>query len=174
MGHKPNTPRKKKPRKRPATPTETNPLIQQHKTPEGRAKYRLMLLTRRKGGRPLGVPDGYTAKTIKPIVDKAKRDAKKVVSIMTKETPMEDPRAAEALETAVEIMRTPIHNRDRLQAAKIILDFTKIKPVAKSEVTIGNAEAFLTSLLDGDEEEDGEQEDVNKECPCGNEKCTCD
>ena len=64
-------------------------------------------------------------------MDKAKRDAKKAVSIMTKETPIEDPRAAEALETAVEIMRTPVHNRDRLQAAKIILDFTKIKPVAK-------------------------------------------
>lgn len=79
---------------------------------------------------------------------------------MTKETPIEDPRAAEALETAVEIMRTPVHNRDRLQAAKIILDFTKIKPVAKSEVTIGNAEAFLTSLLD---DEDGEQEDVSSE-----------
>jgi len=78
---------------------------------------------------------------------------------MTKETPIEDPRAAEALETAVEIMRTPVHNRDRLQAAKIILDFTKIKPVAKSEVTIGNAEAFLTSLLD---DEDGEQEDVSE------------
>jgi hypothetical protein len=105
------------------------------------------------------VPDGHTLKTIKPIVDKAKRDAKKAVSIMTKETPIEDPRAAEALETAVEIMRTPVHNRDRLQAAKIILDFTKIKPVAKSEVTIGNAEAFLTSLLD---DEDGEQEDVSE------------
>jgi hypothetical protein len=159
MGHKPNVPRKKRV-KGPLRNPETNAVVQQHKTPEGRAKYRLMLLTRKKGGRPLGVPDGHTVKTIKPIVDKAKRDAKKAVSIMTKETPIEDPRAAEALETAVEIMRTPVHNRDRLQAAKIILDFTKIKPVAKSEVTIGNAEAFLTSLLD---DEDGEQEDVSSE-----------
>ena len=81
-------------------------------------------------------------------MDQAKADAKKVVEIMKKQYDIEDPRAEEALETAVEIMRTPVHNRDRLQAAKLILDFTKVKPVAKSEVVIGNAEAFLSSLLD--------------------------
>lgn len=106
-----------------------------------------------KGGRPLGVPDGHSKETIKPIVEKAQKEAKKVVSIMKKEYDIEDPRAEEALETAVEIMRTPVHNRDRLQAAKLILDFTKVKPVAKSEVTIGKAEEFLSSLLDGGDEE---------------------
>ena len=72
---------------------------------------------------------------------------------MKQDYEINDPRAEEALETAVEIMRTPVHNRDRLQAAKLILDFTKVKPVAKSEVTLNNAEAFLSSLLD----DDGEQ-----------------
>jgi hypothetical protein len=36
----------------------------------------------------------------------------------------------------------------------LILDFTKVKPVAKSEITVGKAEEFLSSLLDtsdGDE-----------------------
>ena len=104
-----------------------------------------------KGGRPLNVPDGYSKETIKPIVDKAKEDAKRAVSILKKEYDIEDPRAEEALETAVEIMRTPVHHRDRLQAAKLILDFTKVKPVAKSEITVGKAEEFLSSLLDGDD-----------------------
>lgn len=160
MGHPPNEPRKKKPAKPKlmpgrARPAHKNPLALQHTTPEGRAKLREMLKNRKnKGGRPLGVPDGHSKETIKPIVDKAKEDAKRAVSIMKKEYDIEDPRAEEALETAVEIMRTPVHNRDRLQAAKLILDFTKVKPVAKSEITVGKAEEFLSSLLDtndGDE-----------------------
>ena len=158
MGHVPNEPRKKKPKKPKnpnlARPGPNNWIVQQHLTPEGRAKRQEMLANRKnKGGRPLGVPDGHSKETIKPIVEKAQKEAKKVVSIMKKEYDIEDPRAEEALETAVEIMRTPVHNRDRLQAAKLILDFTKVKPVAKSEITVGKAEEFLSSLLDGDKEE---------------------
>jgi len=107
-----------------------------------------------KGGRPRNVPDGYTKETIKPIIDKARSEAKKAVSLMKEQYDIEDPRAEEALETAVEIMRTPVHNRDRLQAAKLILDFTKVKPVAKSEITVGKAEEFLSSLLDSDNDDD--------------------
>jgi len=160
MGHPPNEPRKKKPAKPKlmpgrARPAHKNPLALQHQTPEGRAKFREMLENRKnKGGRPLGVPDGHSKETIKPVVDQAKEDAKKAVSIMKKEYDIEDPRAEEALETAVEIMRTPVHNRDRLQAAKLILDFTKVKPVAKSEITVGKAEEFLSSLLDTNDGDD--------------------
>ena len=160
MGHKPNQPRKTRPKDMSKSrPAATNPLVLQHQTPEGRAKFREMIKNRKKPtGRPLGVPDGHSKKTIAPIVAQAKEDAKKVVEIMKKDYDIEDPRAEEALETAVEIMRTPVHNRDRLQAAKLILDFTKVKPVAKSEVTIGNAEAFLSSLLDDDK---GDNSDGN-------------
>ena len=160
MGHPPNVPRRKKPPKPKlmpgrARPPSKNPLALQHQTPEGRAKFREMLKNRKnKGGRPLNVPDGYTKETIKPIVDKAKSEAKKAVSLMKEKYDIEDPRAEEALETAVEIMRTPVHNRDRLQAAKLILDFTKVKPVAKSEITVGKAEEFLSSLLDSDNDDD--------------------
>lgn len=153
----PKNPRRKTPRKNPnmARPAHKNPLALQHKTPEGRAKFAAMMKTKKKGGRPLGVPDGYGDGKIKPIVEQAQKDAKKVVSIMKQDYEINDPRAEEALETAVEIMRTPVHNRDRLQAAKLILDFTKVKPVAKSEVTLNNAEAFLSSLLD-EGEQDGD------------------
>ena len=84
----------------------------------------------------------------------AKADAERIVAIMAKENNIDDEYAVEALKTAVEIMREPAQNRDRLTAARMVLDFTKTKPAAKSEVTIGKAEAFLESLLDSDEEEE--------------------
>ena len=47
----------------------------------------------------------------------------------------------------MEIMREPGQNRDRLTAARMVLDFTKTKPATKQDVTIGKAEEFLESLL---------------------------
>ena len=160
----PKHPRSKFPKKKPynanlARPTHKNPLATQHFTPEGRAKHREMLLTRKnKGGRPLAVPDGFTKETIEPIRQQAKEDAKKAVKLMTDEN--ENTHAKEALEAAVEILRTPGQTRDRLTAARLVLDFTKSKPVSKQEVTVGKAEAFLSSLLDeGDAEDDTEETD---------------
>ena len=140
-----------------------NPLATQHNTPEGKAKHREMLLTRKnKGGRPLAVPDGYTKATIEPLRNKAKEEAKKAVAIMTDEN--ENTHAKEALEAAVEILRTPGQTRDRLTAARLVLDFTKSKPVSKQEVTVGKAEAFLSSLLaEGDAEDDTEETETDEE-----------
>lgn len=140
------------------------------KTPEGRALHRSWM-KKPKGpnvGRPWGTHDGHTAKDMKPIRDKAKQEAKKVVKIMSEnpEYNIDDKYSKEALETSVEIMRTaPASARDRLTAARLILDFTRSKPAAKSEVTIGKAEAFLSSLLDSEEEE--EQTDANPEASEG-------
>jgi len=122
-----------------------------------------MLLTRKnKGGRPLAVPDGYTKATIEPLRNKAKEEAKKAVAIMTDEN--ENTHAKEALEAAVEILRTPGQTRDRLTAARLVLDFTKSKPVSKQEVTVGKAEAFLSSLLaEGDAEDDTEETETDEE-----------
>ena len=114
-----------------------------------------MLANRKnKGGRPKGTPDGYTLKQISPIRKKAKEDAERIVKIMAKENEIDDIYAVEALKAAVEIMREPGQNRDRLTAARMVLDFTKTKPAAKSEVTIGKAEQFLESLLVADTEEE--------------------
>jgi hypothetical protein len=44
----------------------------------------------------------------------------------------------------------------------MVLDFTKTKPAAKSEVTIGKAEAFLESLLVADTEEEQADDDGNQ------------
>jgi len=91
---------------------------------------------------------------ITPIRNQAKADAERIVKIMASDNEIDDVYAIEALKAAVEIMREPGQNRDRLTAAKMVLDFTKIKPVAKSEIVVGKAEAFLESLLIADPEEE--------------------
>lgn len=116
---------------------------------------------KKNGGRPKGTPDGYTLEAITPIRAKAKQDAERIVKIMAEEHQIDDEFAVEALRTAVEIMREPGQNRDRLTAARMVLDFTKTKPAAKSEVTIGKAEAFLESLLVDEDEQDGQQTEEN-------------
>lgn len=45
-------------------------------------------------------------------------------------------------------------NRERVAAACVVLDYTKTKPVSKSEVTIGKAEALLASLMEQDKAEE--------------------
>ena len=156
----PKNPRKKAPKKALKNPKmartgNANYFSNLMSTPEGRAlRKQWSTKPKKNAGRPRGTPDGYTAEMIKPIRKQAKADAERIVAIMAKENNIDDEYAVEALKTAVEIMREPAQNRDHLTAARMVLDFTKTKPAAKSEVTIGKAEAFLESLLDSDEEEE--------------------
>lgn len=123
-------------------------------TPEGRELRRQWSTKPRKNaGRPKGVPDGYRKHEIEPIRAKAKKEAEEVVRIMSEKYNIEDKYAQEALQTAVEIMRVPAETRERLAAARLVLDYTKQKPVAKSEVSIGKAEEFLASLIEDDGQE---------------------
>ena len=123
-------------------------------TEEGRALRRKWSTKPRKnGGRPRGVPDGYRKETIEPIRSKVKTEARKVVEIMAEQFNIEDEYAKTALETAVEVMKTPGENRERVAAARLVLDFTKSKPSAKSEVSISKAEDFLASLMTDDEDD---------------------
>lgn len=163
----PLKPRKKAPKKEltypnRATPKANNYFTNLMKTEEGRALRKQWSTKKRKnGGRPQGTPDGYTLEMITPIRKQAKADAERIVAIMAKENDIDDVYAIEALKAAVEIMREPGQNRDRLTAARMVLDFTKTKPAAKSEVTIGKAEAFLESLLvvtpEDEQAEDGQE-----------------
>ena len=123
-------------------------------TPEGRElRKQWSTKPRKNGGRPRGVPDGYRREQIEPLRATAKKEAEQVVTIMAEKYGIEDDYAKEALTTAVEVMRVPGETRERLAAARLVLDFTKTKPVAKSEVTIGKAEEFLASLIDDNEPE---------------------
>ena len=165
----PKTPRQKAPKKNLTHPKkgehqrgENNYFTKLMKTEEGRALRREWSTKKRKNaGRPMGVVDGHTQETLQPIREQSRKDAKRIVKIMAEEYGIDDSYAKEALQTAVEIMREPAQNRDKLTAARMVLDFTKTKPTSKSEVTIGQAEAFLSSLLEGDTQE--EQPDVPDE-----------
>lgn len=125
-------------------------------TPEGRELRKQWSTKPRKNpGRPRGVPDGYRNEQIVPMRKEVQKEAKKVVSIMAKQYNIEDEYAKNALETAVEVMRMPGDNRERVAAARLVLDFTKSKPVAKNELSISKAEDFLASLVA--DEEDGQE-----------------
>ena len=130
-------------------------------TPEGREKRRQWSTKPRKnGGRPKGVPDGYRKETIAPIRAQAQKDAKRITEIMSDKFNIEDEYQKEALKTAVEVMRLVGETRERLAAARLVLDFTKSKPASKSDVAIHRAEDFLASLLIEDEISDDPEQTI--------------
>ena len=133
-------------------------------TPEGRALRKEWSKRPRKNpGRPKGVPDGYRKNTIEPLRQELRGEAEKVVEVMTKKLDVNpDEYATEALVTAVEIMRSPDATRDRLSAARLVLDFTKQKPASKSEMAISQAESFLEGLLQ-EEQTNGQKAEANQE-----------
>ncbi len=94
------------------------------------------------------------------------KDAETVLEIMKKDYGVEDELAQEALRTAVIIMREPGQAREKLLAARMVLDFTKSKPVTKSEVSVGKAEEFLATLLMAEalnEEEQLDEPEVSRD-----------
>lgn len=123
------------------------------KTPEGRALREKWAKERKKStGRPVGVPDGYRKQVIEPIREREKENAKEIVSVMAEKFGIEDEYATEALKAAVEILRVPGETRERLAAARLVLDFTKQKPASKNELSVSRAEQFLEALIIDDKE----------------------
>tara|TARA_B110000967_G_scaffold59612_1_gene61136 strand:+ start:397 stop:918 length:522 start_codon:yes stop_codon:yes gene_type:complete len=153
-----------KPAKEPHKAPKKNYFSTLMDTPEGRAK-RLEWSTkaRKNGGRPKGVPDGYRKETIAPMRAQAKKDAKRITEIMSDKFNIEDEYQKEALQTAVEVMRLVGETRERLAAARLVLDFTKSKPALKSDVSIHKAEDFLASLLIEDDISDDEQPKIESD-----------
>jgi len=153
-----------KPKVCPQKAPKRNYMAELAKTEEGRALRKMWSLKPRKNpGRPKGVPDGYRKDTIAPLREQAKKDAKKVVEIMSDKYNIEDEYQKEALATAVEVMRLVGETRERLAAARLVLDFTKSKPASKSDVSISKAEDFLASLLQEDEQPDAQKTSNNTE-----------
>lgn len=99
-------------------------------------------------GRRPGSKDGYTAYELQKQRAKAKAEAKVIVEYMEKKFDLpKDEFAKEALTTAVEIMRVDaINAKDKLAAARTVLEWTMAKPVAQSEVTVKRAEDFLSEI----------------------------
>jgi len=126
-------------------------------TPEGRAKRAEWSRKKKKNaGRPAGTPDGMTAQDMSAVHQKTRFEAEEVVAIMAEKFDIEVEYEKEALKTAVEIMRLPGGARDRLAAARLLLDFTKVKPVSQAHLQISQAEDFLLSLTSEGAEDESE------------------
>lgn len=120
-------------------------------------------------GRPHCTPDGFTARVVKATHKKAKVLAKERLKKMEEKglITADEAAANKALEKALQILslndsipedhpnRLLVSHDVELKAAKLILEFTKAKPMIKSEVTVHSAEDFLKNLLA--EDADGQE-----------------
>jgi hypothetical protein len=89
---------------------------------------------------------------------KAQAEAKEIVAFMVKNKMVEseDPRAEEALEAMIAIVRakdeamaTPLYPpRDRIAAANTVLAYTKQKPATKTDLNVRRAEDFLEAVAE--------------------------
>lgn len=103
-----------------------------------------------KQGRPKGLPDGMGAKAFaahKAQVDTETKIIMERIMADNDLNPKDDAYAIEALDTAVGIMRLQGDARNKLGAAKLVLEYTKAKPSTKSEVTVNTAESLLDQIL---------------------------
>ena len=101
-------------------------------------------------GRPLGSTEGILKSKREKIKHKAKAEAVVIVNFMEQTKGYEIPKqefAKEAIVCAVEIMRRDdIHPKDKLAAAKTVLDWTLAKPATEANVNVKTAESFLEDI----------------------------
>lgn len=154
------TSKQRKPRKLKPRPSDNGKHIKNpwaNKTDEQKEVWKANLRAALKGkqGRPKGLPDGMGAKKFAIHKAQVEAETKIIMERLVKDNdlnPTDDAYAIEALETAVNIMRLQGDARNKLGAAKLILEYTKAKPSTKSEVTLNTAEAFLEQVLAQEDE----------------------
>lgn len=121
-------------------------------TAEERSRHFKALAAKRqanRGGKPRGVPRRMTIAqheahqaAQQPII------ARVIKKMAANEQLPDDPMAVEALTEAMTVLRSPIPPRDKIAAARLILDFTKSKPTAKVEHTVKTAEDLLDEMAE--------------------------
>lgn len=121
-------------------------------TPEGRAIMMARITHKTPRGRLKDVPrwGGWTNAKWLAAKAQAQKETKIIMADIVANGLLanDDLQSKEALTVAVEIMRMPISVRDKLQAARTVLEYTKMKPGSKTEGELANsAEAFLGALL---------------------------
>jgi hypothetical protein len=89
--------------------------------------------------------DGFTLKQLRRLQARAKVEAQAIVEHMSERgvTP-EGEYAREAIETIIAVLRSPTHPRDKVTAARMLLEWTRGKPAANA--TVQNAEDLLLEL----------------------------
>lgn len=105
-----------------------------------------------------GVPDGMRKAEADVLNTAAKESARETMSELVKSGALGDldAKAAEALESAIEVMRKPGSKQVQLQAARLVLDFTKSKPASKSDITVNKAEEWLAAVATENDDDKGE------------------
>lgn len=102
--------------------------------------------SKEKLGRGRGQLDGLRRDEAQALWNAGIRQAAIDMENIKKNFTFEDASSEEALQGALEVLRTPASQQIKLAAARLVLDFTKIKPVIKSETTVNAAEKWLDSL----------------------------
>lgn len=94
-----------------------------------------------------GIPNGMRREEAEAAWSWATFYANKVTKIMKEQGIIEeDPKVEKAFTAAVEVLESPMSQNIKLQAARLILDFTKAKPASKAEITVAKAEDWLQSV----------------------------
>jgi len=155
------------PSKRVRTPVRrqmSEALRRANQSPEHKARFRATIERLRAEGRypsPKGVRQGYAGRTGRKlwqrINDAAKAETQKIMDELIKEGKVDKDAAGNAaLEFAIQVIRAtdpekankPAYGvRERLQAAKLLAEFTLQKPTAKTETHLTSAEDFLAGVL---------------------------
>lgn len=103
-------------------------------------------------GKYPGTADGYRNADMIALKERVRIQVAKDMEKIKQRMNLDD-KAEEALGTAIEIMRLPGQASTRLQAARMVLEWTRAKPASESKVTVNQAEAWLASLDDGPDDE---------------------
>jgi hypothetical protein len=129
---------------------ENNPFGRLQESPEGQA---LLALWRGRAdasqrGRSLGHLDGTTVRKSRRLRARASAEARRIVEhLAAKDMIPEGAYAREALEAAVSVVRLEnVRSRDRVAAAKLVLDFTLAKPATETTLNVQTAEDFLDAV----------------------------
>lgn len=135
---------------------EKNRFKRMQEDPEGRRLWALWTVKKKVStvGRPRGSLDGYNKTALQKLKKIAQAEAEVIVEYLigtgqVSEEINKNVYAREALEAAVEVMRLDaLAPKDKLMAARAVLEWTMPKPVAQSELTVKTAESFLDQIAD--------------------------
>lgn len=96
----------------------------------------------------MGIPTGMRKAEAEKVWEEARHLAERDIQNMKDAGIIEpaDTQAEEAMRATLEVMRSPMDQKLKLAAARQVLEWTKAKPAAKTEMTVNTAEAWLDSL----------------------------
>jgi hypothetical protein len=122
-------------------------------TPEERSAYAKKLVAARdpskqhKGGRPAGISSKHTVAQHQAMIASQQPIIDRIMKKMSDKGQLpDDPMAQEALKETLTVLRSQVPPRDKLAAARLLLDFLKAKPTTKVEHTVKTAEDILDEM----------------------------